>query len=115
MNFTVTAFVSADLTGDKEVQEQVLHSYQVGCKTVATHTTQGIGDLTVTLSGAINPSSSPHNFMKDWRIIQKFCSHPGSENSQSNYCSEKRRKSPSCCEIYLLFYTRQTAILNEHM
>lgn len=33
--------------------------------------------------GAINPSNSPHNFVKDWRLIRKFCLHPGSENSQT--------------------------------
>lgn len=37
----------------------------------------------MTLSGAMNPSSSPHKVMKDWRFKHKFCSHSGSENSQS--------------------------------
>lgn len=68
MNFTVTAFVSADLTGDKEAQEQVLHSYRRSdCDFIWSHKSL---------------QQPTQNSVKDWRVKHKFCSHSGSENSR---------------------------------
>lgn len=58
----------------------VLHSFLPSLKeTIATHIIQEMGDQNVTSSGAINPSTNQHNFVQDWRIFPRFCSHSRAE------------------------------------
>lgn len=65
-------------------ESSVLHSFLPSLQeTIATHIIQEMGDQNVTSSGAINPSTNPHNFVQDWCIFPRFCIHSRAENTRS--------------------------------
>lgn len=86
------AFVNAALIGDKAIFCTATKSVLNKCNTHKVENGRS-------LSGAINPSTSPHNLIQDLRVMQKFfVSIVGQKNqeaplSPTNLCGESSPRS----------------------